>query len=144
MVTRIAHFPDFAALNAALNECGAVLLGLACGQELHADDFVVKGCRTHRTTIWYPLVQTEEIADFVALVAAEDRDFRGRRRFHILGFDRDGIPLPHVVVPAARFGSLAWVVEDWGTRAVIAAGKRPRMAEAILKLSNAVPEPVAP
>jgi hypothetical protein len=142
MVTQIRSWLDYDALTAALDRREAFLASLARG-EFHADNFVVKNGRTHYVRRWYPSILLDEIANFVAAVAAEGRDFRDRHCFHVVGVDQEGRPLPPVTVLAPKFSALNWVVEHWGTAAVVTAGKRPRMAEAILRLSAAVPDLVS-
>jgi hypothetical protein len=88
------------------------------------------------------------LANFAAVITRErlvdDGANAARSEWEVRGALADGRPLPAVWVPAARFASLAWVSDHWGTRAVVAAGvgAREHARAAIQLLSGAVPRRV--
>jgi hypothetical protein len=83
---------------------------------------------------------TEPLCNFAAQVKEEiilDDGVETNRVFLIEGSLQAGAPLPAVRVPAARFGGMNWITEQWGLRAVLRAGQANRdyLREAIQRLS---------
>lgn len=65
------------------------------------------------------------LAHFAAQIVAEVVEDDGEnqvRKFEIEGRLPNGQSLPRIVVEAANFAQMQWVLEEWGTPAVIAAG----------------------
>jgi hypothetical protein len=84
------------------------------------------------------------LANFAAVITAEVAEDDGaevRRRVRVRGELDNGEPLPEVEVPAATFGAMDWVLPEWGTRAVVAAGQgvRDNLRAAIQNLSPKAP-----
>jgi hypothetical protein len=80
------------------------------------------------------------LCNFVATIAEEittDDGAEQRGELVIAGTLHNGMPLPVARVPLTRFTAINWVVEEWGTRAVVGAGMgtKDRLREAIQLLS---------
>jgi len=69
-------------------------------------------------------------------------DGRDRKNFfRIVGTTRQGEPLSIIDVPTESFGSLKWVLEEWGLRAIIEPGQniKDRLQHAVLLQSQEAP-----
>src|SRR5262249_31215209 len=98
-------------------------------------------CRERQTKIG-PII--EPLCNFAATVTEEqvlDDGQEVTRAFRVEGRTDQGTVLPPIRVPAARFGAMNWVTEQWGLRAVVYAGSQTRdcLREAIQRLSPAAP-----
>jgi hypothetical protein len=87
----------------------------------------------------------ELLSNFSATVTDElvlDDGVETTRAFVIEGTLDSGAPLPATRVPAAKFGVMQWITEQWGVRAVVSAGASTRdyLREAIQRLSPVAPE----
>ncbi|MBX9625097.1 MAG: bifunctional DNA primase/polymerase [Gemmataceae bacterium] len=98
----------------------------------------LRNVRTDKGVVPVPL------ANFTARIVAEvtlDDGAERRKVFVVDGRLASGEPLPAVEVPADEFGEMFWVVEKWGTRAVVSAGAgcRDHLRAALQTLSGDVP-----
>jgi hypothetical protein len=80
------------------------------------------------------------LSNFVAHVVEEielDDGSETTRAFVLRGTLASGEILPSVRVPAAKFGGMTWVADQWGLRAIVNAGlaTRDQLREAIQRLS---------
>jgi hypothetical protein len=114
------------------------------GYRLTAGHFLATRRGTFQSVPRYPIPRDIELAHFIALIAAESLDGGGYRRIVVVGSDRRGELLPRVEVTASRFTSMSWAIGHRGSRCAIASGKKPSLADAILKLSNAVNDVMNP
>jgi hypothetical protein len=83
------------------------------------------------------------LCNFAARVIAEvttDDGAECRRRLRLVGRLDTGEELPEIEVPVERFATMEWPMNQWGTRAVVAAGSgsRDHLRAAILKISENV------
>jgi Domain of unknown function (DUF3854)/Domain of unknown function (DUF927) len=65
------------------------------------------------------------LASFTAHVVEEvtvDDGLEAIKHFVIEGQEADGVALPRIRIPAARFNAMDWVTANWGVRAVVNAG----------------------
>ena len=100
---------------------------------------VMGGCICHTTLKDHgPVVKP--LCNFSAQVDEEvilDDGVETARTFVVSGTLAAGNPLPPIRVPAARFGGMTWVPEQWGMGAIVNAGfsTRDQLREGIQRLS---------
>lgn len=85
------------------------------------------------------------LCNFVATIVEDvikDDGESGIRHMLITGKLATGAPLPGVEIPANKFSAMSWVVENWGTQAVVKAGlgTKDQLREAVQLLSEGVTE----
>ncbi len=83
---------------------------------------------------------TVRLCNFMARIVADVNMDDGEgitKRLLLRGLLASGEPLPEIMIPADKFGDLAWVVGEWGARAIIESGKsvKDRLRHAIQDLS---------
>lgn len=100
---------------------------VASARNGHGPYDIVDGCLVHRKIV--PStgdVIASPLSNFVAAIVEDitlDDDFVREHTFRIRGRLSDGSDLPTVDIPAAKFNSLTWVPETWGSRPTIEAGQ---------------------
>ncbi|MFN8664880.1 MAG: DUF3854 domain-containing protein [Thermomicrobiales bacterium] len=82
----------------------------------------------------------QHLSNFTAQIVEEiivDDGVNERGELVLAGELAGGQPLPAITVPVARFDAMAWPLQQWGVRAIVAAGMgtKDRLREAIQQLS---------
>lgn len=113
-------------------------------RENHTGPYAIEGGKIAWRKQLRDGVVSVPLCNFSARIVKEvlvDDGAEQRLSFLIEGRLATGEPLPRVAVPAERFASMSWVVEAWGSRAVVSAGQgaKDRLREALQVLSGDVP-----
>jgi len=115
------------------------------GPEPDTSLYFVEGGRTYRRKLTRDGMVPEVLSNFEASVTQEmvlDDGVEITRAFMVEGTLDSGAALRAVRVPAAKFGTMQWITEQWGVRAVVSAGAstRDHLREAIQRLSPVASE----
>lgn len=115
---------------------------VAEGPAAHTDSGpyrIVDGCICLEKDTQHGPIQ-KPLSNFTAYVKEEivlDDGAETTRAFVLRGALANGTILPSIRVPAAKFGSMAWVIDYWGCSAIVGAGlsTRDQLREAVQRLS---------